>query len=394
MKKLFFIAAITGAALVSCTKNELAPSATKQYELTFASPVTQVVTKADLAPATYPEGTPFAVYADHHFKNYASETNFTSYMRGTDSQGVVVSNTEESFTLDGKTFNNYWRPATKYYWPMQGYLTFAAYSPSSASEFVDDYSITNGVIMNYTTPDVAEQYDLMLSDRAVDQVRTSMVENVTDRENDTDPGVATEYDGVHIAFKHVLSAVSFAVRTKEDYLGTGTAAGGYKITLKSLTLKNAYSTGTLTQFASKNETAVNINNVWDDVTVENSDGYAVCSSDVTLSTTAKTWAGADDADLVMIPQALDHGEGESKVVAEIIYTVYHKDMGEEKNAITYTKSLPLATTNVATWAPSTRYLYTIIIGMEEIVFAPTVTNWADPTPIEIPESTVIPTPTV
>lgn len=380
MKKLFFIAAIAGAALVSCTKNELAPSATKQYELTFASPVTQVVTKADLAPATYPEGTPFAVYADHHFKNYATESNFTSYMRGTDSKGVVVTNTKETFTLDGKTFNNYWKPATKYYWPMEGYLTFAAYSPNTASTFVTDYSIANGVKMAYTTPAVAEQFDLMLSDRAVDQVRTSMDDDVD----------GTSYDGVHIAFKHVLSAVSFAVRTKENYLGTGTDAGGYKITLKSLTLKNAYSQGTLTQFAKKEETAVNLNTVWSAVTTENTTGYAVCSSDVTLSTTAKTWADAADADLVMIPQNLNHSET-SKVVAEIVYTVYHKDMGEEKNAITYTKSLPLATTNVAAWAPSTRYLYTIIIGMEEIVFAPTVTNWADPTPIEIPESTVIPT---
>ena len=234
MKKLFFIAAIAGAALVSCTKNELAPSATKQYELTFASPVTQVVTKADLAPATYPEGTPFAVYADHHFKNYVSETSFTSYMRGNNNKGVVVTNNgktedgtrNDSFQLDNKTFDNYWRPATKYYWPMEGYLTFAAYSPNTASTFVTNYSIANGVTMAYTTPAVAEQFDLMLSDRAVDQVRTSMVENVTDQ------GVATEYDGVHIAFKHVLSAVSFAVKTAEDYLGAGTDAGGYEAVLR------------------------------------------------------------------------------------------------------------------------------------------------------------------
>ena len=394
MKKLFFIAAIAGAALVSCTKNELAPSATEQHEINFAGPVTQVVTKADLVPATYPEGTNFAVYAHHHFKNYASETNFTSYMRGNDNKGVVVTNNgategkrNDTFELDDKTFDNYWKPVTKYYWPMEGYLTFAAYSPDTASEFVKGYSITNGVTMSYTTPDVGKQYDLMLSDRAVDQVRTSMVENVKDQD------VTTAYDGVHIAFKHVLSAVSFAVKTAEDYLGAGTDAGGYKITLKSLTLKNAYSTGTLTQFAKKEETAVNLNTVWSDVTTENTTGYAVCPEDVTLSTSAKTWAGEGDADLVMIPQNLNHSET-SKVVAEIVYTVYHKDMGEEKNAITYTKSLPLATTNVAAWAPSTRYLYTIIIGMEEIVFAPTVTNWADPTPIEIPESTVIPTPTV
>ena len=380
MKKLFFIAAIAGAALVSCTKNELAPSATKQYELTFASPVTQVVTKADLAPATYPEGTPFAVYADHHFKNYATESDFTSYMRGTDSKGVVVSNTKETFTLDGKTFNNYWRPLTKYYWPMEGYLTFAAYSPNTASTFVTGYSIENGVTMAYTTPAVAEQFDLMLSDKAVDQVRTSMVENVTDQ------GVATEYDGVHIAFKHVLSAVSFAVKTNQNYTNDG-----YTITLNSLTLKNAFSEGHLTQFADgETQTTVNLTKVWSNVKTENTTGYAVCSSDVNLSTTAKTWADAADADLVMIPQDLDHGEGKSKVVAEIIYTVYHEDMGED--SITYTKSLPLATTAVGSWAPSTRYLYTIIIGMEEIVFAPTVTDWTNTDPIEIPENTIIPTP--
>ena len=44
MKRLFVIAAIAGVALVSCTKNEVAPIA-QQDEITFVTPVVGLQTK-------------------------------------------------------------------------------------------------------------------------------------------------------------------------------------------------------------------------------------------------------------------------------------------------------------------------------------------------------------
>lgn len=382
MKKLFFIAAIAGAALVSCTKNELAPSATEQHEITFASPVAQNVTKAELIPAIYPgdENHSFAVFADHHFKTYSStDVTFTPYMRGTDAEGVKVSYTTGNIPHPDpkdetdKAFDKYWKPVSTYYWPMDGYLSFAAYSPDGArNNYEITYNTTNGIVISkYTTPAKGSQFDLMLSNRATDQRRITMDSNWSN----------TQYDGVNIQFKHVLSAINFVVKTDEgttkDY-----GAAGYTITLNSLTVKNAYETGTLTQFED-NATVVDLSKVWSNVTKEN-EGYLVSTRDVVLTSknvkATAQWANgqANQADLILLPQSLKHtGTGEKNVVVEIIYTVHHDDMGT--TGIQYKKELPLAVGDISAWVPSTKYLYTIIIGMEEIVFAPTiVTDWATP----------------
>ena len=68
MKKLFFIAAIAGAALVSCTKNEVAPSASDQQEITFANPVSHVVTNVQLVSIPYP--TPYPTSIQHHATSF------------------------------------------------------------------------------------------------------------------------------------------------------------------------------------------------------------------------------------------------------------------------------------------------------------------------------------
>ena len=382
MKKLFFIAAIAGAALVSCTKNELAPSATEQHEITFSNPVSQVVTKVNnLVPETYTTNIPFAVYADHHFDNFATAANtgeaaFSSYMRGTNSEGVVVTYDNTATTIDNKTYDNYWKPSSKYYWPSMGYLSFAAYSPSSiAANMSIEYTAKNGVsIAEYTTPEVGAQHDLMLSNRTTDQLRSKMDINVG----------GTSYDGVNIAFKHVLSAISFIVKTDEDK-DKDYAKQGYSIILDKLTVKNAYNKGTLTQFATNFGTTVDLAKVWTKVWNENETGYQVNSAAVTLTDsknpTTKAvgqWATNNQADLILIPQTLDHNgatEG-GEVYVEVKYTVKHADMPEK--GIQYTHNLPLGE-RFGTWEPNTRYLYTIIIGMEEIVFAPTiVTDWATP----------------
>ena len=103
MKKLFFIAAIAGAALVSCTKNELAPIVDEQPEITFASPVVGVQTKGlALAGTEFPAGRDFKVYAEWFAGNYTTGQG-TAYIK------------DEVCTKKGG--NNYWDPSTPYYWP-------------------------------------------------------------------------------------------------------------------------------------------------------------------------------------------------------------------------------------------------------------------------------------
>ena len=414
MKKLFFIAAIAGAALVSCTKNELAPSATEQHEITFASPVASTVTKTPLIPSDYPTTESFSVYADYHKDEYAltNADDFTSYMRG--SEGVAV--THKTSPILNNSFNSYWSAATKYYWPMDGHLTFAAYSPTEVNGFAEiSYDIVNGVQITGFEINTKTQYDLMLSDRTVNQKKGDMgIDKGRNPANDADnDGVSDlEYDGVMIKFNHVLSAIKFGVQTAADYKTTD----GYTITLQSLTVKNAYSKGNLKQFVNKDATTVELSKVWSNVGTPNEKGYTITNTPVELNTTIKTFTDPAHADWVMLPQVLDHGDNDVEV--EITYSVSHKDMGVKEengqpvynngqpvyNSITYTKSLSLAGTGttadgsdegddpdaitVNSWLAGNRYIYTIIIGMEEIVFAPTVVApWTDVN-VNVPESSI------
>ena len=357
MKKLFFIAAIASAALVSCTKNELAPSVTEQEEITFATPVSNVVTKAALVPATYPTGTGFSVFADYHKDVYntakASEANFTPYMRGT--EGVAVTHKTETIKIGSNIYNSYWSPAKSYYWPKDGYLTFAAYSPTAANAHTDiTYSVTNGIQMNdFTIQAPAAQYDLMLSNRATDQTSEKMVINTPD-----------PYDGVQIVFTHALTAIDFTVKTAKNY-----TTDNYTIDLKSITITNAYSKGDLTQFANIDQGTAGNN--WTDYKEEAS--YLVPNSAIaSLTDSAKEITpDANTADLILLPQALTHSPNKVSVVVE--YTVSHPDMGGK--SVKYTTTLPLDNGTISTWDAGKRYTYNISIGMEEVIFAPTVKDW-------------------
>ena len=377
MKKLFFIAAIASAALVSCTKNDVAPSASEQQEITFANPVSHVVTKVDLVPTTYPTGSSFSVFADYHKDAYATAkgatSNFTAYMRG--DEGVDVAHSTTPIGKPDPVYNSYWTSLKPYYWPKDGHLTFAAYSPASTKgDAAITYDITNGVkIIGYEVKtDLSNQRDLMLSNRVVDQESTDMVYD--------DPTIIpTAYDGVQLTFNHVLSAIKFSVATDANY-----STDGYTIKLIKLSIKNAYTKGNLTQFAGidNHNVAKNADDtprtVWSNVDTENTDGYVLTPSSGTLSITPITFSDPDDADLVLLPQALDHtSETGNKVIAEVVYTVYHADMGADPdlNAIEYKSELELATTAVSTWDDGKRYIYNIKIGMDKVIFAPKVTTW-------------------
>lgn len=359
MKKLFFIAAIASAAFVSCTKNELAPSVTEQEEITFATPVSNVVTKATLVNTTYPTTSGFSVFADYHKDEYNTAKdnptkNFTPYMRGT--EGVAVTHKTKSITIGSNTYNSYWSPANSYYWPKDGYLTFAAYSPTAANAHTEiTYSVTNGIQMNdFTIQAPAAQYDLMLSNRATDQTSEKMVINTPD-----------PYDGVQIVFTHALSAIDFTVKTAKNY-----ATDNYTIDLKSITITNAYSKGDLTQFANIDQGTAGNN--WTDYKEEAS--YLVPNSAITSLTNSAQEITPDTntADLILLPQALTHSPNKVSVV--VVYTVSHPDMGTGKS-IEYTTTLPLDNGTISTWDAGKRYTYNITIGMEEVIFAPTVTVW-------------------
>ena len=248
MKKLFFIAAMAGAALVSCTKNEPAPFESEQ-QITFAAPVVGLNTKAvNEVWNNYPTD---AAYDFVVWGYYYAGGTYTAFADGQ----PYMNNVTVSYdgTLSG------WAPATSYYWPKNGSLTFIAYSPATLKA-TEDITVTKAGIQieDYTVDaDAAKQVDLLFSERAYNK-KSVDDDFAGSGETDKEPSVTDDrYAGVHLSFKHALSSILFTARTKGTYTGT-------TITLKEISLLNVKSSGTFNQTlkdANGETTAANVE-VW------------------------------------------------------------------------------------------------------------------------------------
>ena len=108
-------------ALAACTKNEV--EKTKEHLINFNT-VAMKATKAPIAGTTYSYDLPsfgvFAYYlASGSWSTSAANSSAVSYM---DDVEVAFNDTKDI-----------WAPTSTYYWPLEGSLTFIAYSPKSAA---------------------------------------------------------------------------------------------------------------------------------------------------------------------------------------------------------------------------------------------------------------------
>ena len=362
MKKLFFIAAIAGVALASCVKNEPAPSVTQQDEISFAAPVVGLNTKAaNEVWNNYPTATDynFAVWA-HYYGNV-----FTEFGAGQ----VYMNEVEVSYnkTLSG------WAPAKSYYWPKNGSLTFIAYSPASKKEYA---SLTAEGIQftNYAVDqDAAKQVDLLFSERAYNKTQVDDKETGSDVTNENSSVTSDIYKGVHLSFKHALSSILFTAKTAAEYTNT-------VITLKEIKLIGVNSIGNFNQGLANASTGATApdDDLWVnenapiDYTVSNLSQVLNKSASYytsTNSTTAPTDEnGLRSSDFILLPQAIP---ADAKI--QVTYTIKSSDSAE----LTQVLQADLKMTNVEEWKRGFRYIYNIIIGLEEIYFEPYVAPWTD-----------------
>ena len=129
MKKIFF-SFLAIAALASCAKTE-AVFTQDNSEIKIA-PVTTMATKANvtgvIADTKYPDGQNFRVYA--YWANESAGTYFTEDKTGA---GAYLTDVE----FNKKQGAEFWSGAAQtYYWPKNGSLRFAAYSPATMSMHV------------------------------------------------------------------------------------------------------------------------------------------------------------------------------------------------------------------------------------------------------------------
>lgn len=374
MKKFFIFAAMAGAALVGCTKNEPAADADQQM-ITFAAPVVSPNTKAATEVwNNYPTAGAydFAVWAKYYVNGsyegnaYKSGT-YTTWAEGqTYMKEVVVSHNA-----------NTWAPAQNYYWPKNGSLTFIAYAPASKANYAEA-TATGITFTNYPVSyKPAEQVDLLFSERTYNQQKSSMDETAGSNTTGSTPDVKDDaYTGVHISFKHALSSILFNIKTDEDYVTQGTT-----ITLKQIQVYNAVSQGSFNQNLADNNGATTSAAAWTFAATPVRSNYNVDDAkNVVLSTNAYypstksntapvTADGLRASDLILLPQDLED------VTLRIEYTI--KNSGDGSMELKQIAELPLDGNTVSEWLMGKRYIYNITIGLETIYFEPYVQDWVD-----------------
>lgn len=360
MKKTILFAALAVVAMASCTKNELkVPSTGTEAEITFQPVVANATKAAYLTTDNMKTAcTKFAVFAWYGEPTLAEDATPTAYMKN-----VPVTYSSENFDTTPGT--GAWVPSTTYYWPKNGTLSFDAYAPYSAhsdSPSAGTGKITSDLakglqIANYTVADLANQYDLLFSGRALD--KTSSVEG------------NAFYEGVDIPFKHALSAIEVQANTLADY-GTGT------IKLQAITILNAYNKGKFTQGMTNNvaEGTPDWSSQSNEVSYELykntgslAEGAALSMAPLTSSTTPAI------SNAILLPQVFDHGS--NKVSIKVDYTI-KCDSGDLAQTQTFDLNNTFdGSTSLTGWEIGKKYTYRLIFSLNKVYFAPSVGDWTN-----------------
>ena len=360
MKKLFFIAVLAGAALVSCTKNEVAPSV--QQEITFEAPIVGNATKVDLI-TTYPTTSTFGVYALYYAADWTGYDDGSAYMSNVQvpHEAPAGGDAEGGWVANG------------YYWPKQtdATLTFAAYSPYMSSGVSHDekgISFTNYVV------GADADVDLLFSERTYNQKPANQI--VTNN---------STYYGVNINFNHALSAIVFQAKAADGLTGNTAPNPNYefkitKIEVLGVKNKGSFSQG-ITDSASDPTTPPASTTDWKiagDAVDTDYTAYIGSGINVNNSTTPNSAYGTDHAgkaDLILIPQSL------ASVKVRVTYDMRHSNMPEDtwvqgnvsEANLSYDDAVD--SKDVTSWLRGKRYVYTLTLGLNEIYFAPSISNW-------------------
>ena len=344
MKKSFFFAALAVVAMASCTKNEISQS-TRTNEITFTTPVLARHTKSqEIIGTTYPKSASFNVYAWYNSEAAFNASNASAYM--TDVTVTYDSSINKADDAGGGA----WAPSKKYYWPKQGVLTFDAYSPNGLSGTVtadatDGITVTNHVVS--TTLD--EQQDFLYATRAKNKTSSKGTTNDT-------------YDGVDIAFNHALAVVKFTAKTKADYSGTTF------VKIKDIIIQKINNAG---KFEQKESTT---SPKWSAQT-GTAEYVALTSANYDASVNLGKTAVDAGSTVIVLPQNF-------AASTQKLHIEYYMKTGAtgakpllQKADLYFYNTTALADNNE--WKMGTRYTYNIVIGLDEIYFAPSVTDWTD-----------------
>lgn len=357
MKKFFVIAAAALVALAACTKAEINDTDyQKSKEINFVT-VANKATKAPITGTTYPSDAPsfgvFAWYlASGNWNTSAANSSAVSYM---DDVEVSFNDTKDI-----------WVPSSTYYWPLEGKLTFIAYSPKAAATatFDNEGELTLTGFTVATT--VADQVDLLYSAIAADKTQNEAY--YTDGTNSKNSQTAEGDKGVNIKFKHALSQIIFKARTHADVY-----AAGLSFKVNSITV-NAPSTAT----------SMTVSNPADSdsasVATWNSPATPVdyLINTAAFPAAANTYLTDSYSDAIGDPLLTIPTEFSSTTpTVTINYTLYRKSDNVAMGSKEVTVKFDNIDDAIANWRPGKKYLYEFTIDLQKIYFNPTIVDWAD-----------------
>lgn len=336
MKKFYFIATALLITLGACTNDESAP---EQNEITFKS-YAQKSTRAGfygpMTTSTYEVTEHFGVFA---FLNTGTTTApvWATYK--------FMNNVEIQRT--GAASPYVWKNATiTYYWPSTGSLTFACYSPygfkSNGQTDANVVSATVAEGIKFTAfeapTDNAKQIDLMVEDVIKDK--------------------SSQSAAIGVIFKHILSQIKFTAATTVNFLPT--TDNVENIVINSIKVHKLNTVGT---YSSTDGTVTNGD--WDNLGTEVT--YEIPAKTVNLDMTSVTVNNP----LLIIPQnaqGYSWNDGTAnRNIFEITYTITFKDGVNTNDSQKTVYVQPQET-----WQKGYIYTYHMLIGLNEITFAPTV----------------------
>lgn len=371
MKKSMFIAAMAAMVLAGCTKDE---SFVEQQEIGFqplAYKASQ--TKANvITDAFYGTDAPsFGLFA----YQLADDLNFTDDI---DQAKLYIDEKEVSYSItDGN-----WRTNPKSFWPLQGSLTFIAYSPYSengkASHAIDKSGATAKSVLTIAgfQAGTTGQKDLMWSKLSKDKTSNGTVNNY--------PEDTPAYAGVPILFNHALCRIKITAKTAEDYSDFAT------YNLKKIQVVGLKDNATLTVTDDAAVWSDPIANLGTENTVDNATKYvfdffapaseteyielnSMNSKLVNYDNEEKDAQGAyREIGLLAIPQSLDG------VTLEVTYTmtVDPDDSGSSPEVVTETTKVVTLSTNALPKLEQNKvYTLNLSISADEILYSPDVVAW-------------------
>lgn len=369
MKKYLLFATAACAALAACTKNEVKPVELDQ-EITYQTINTKAASAMD-------EGNHFISYAYFLEKDKKWDTD-------NDRNGASAYISAADISYDRQT--KCWKAASPYYWPKQGSLTFFAWSTNNASPSVFAWDTNNespSLTPNKPTCSTAKgievsSYDIT-ANKNVDFLVAEVAKDKKANETQHQDGEGNTWaKGVPTVFKHALSKLVFKVVTVKGGTEYNYTNDNVTFTVKSIKLKGVNNNLAYSQDWQSGNTASKHTWTDPDPLVELEEVPVFTGEQVAINTaTALTPATGDYS--IVIPQTFDADD-----VLEIIYEIKTEFISGEPVTETVTISdKKLSEVYTTGWAPGKEYTLTIKLGIDEVLWDPTLEDWTGGTTVDV-----------